>query len=66
MYLFVIFTLFTFIQSPQLGETKLSGKYLYKPNSLVDTDKILVKKSVQGIYCEKKNEFQKKETVIFF
>ena len=39
------------VQSPQLGETKLSGKYMYKPNSLVNTDKILILKKVQGIYC---------------
>ena len=32
------------LQSPQLGETKPAEKYLYKPNSLVSTDKILVKK----------------------
>jgi hypothetical protein len=31
-------------QSPQLGETKPARKYLYIPNSLVSTDKILVKK----------------------
>ena len=28
------------LQSPQLGETKPAGKYLYIPNSLVSTDKI--------------------------
>jgi hypothetical protein len=51
------------MQSPQLGETKLAVKYLYIPNSLVSTDKILVNKKVRRLLNLNKVQILKLETV---